>query len=77
MHVGGKTVSGVAKSQTIIDSGTTIMYGPPADVKTVYDAVPGSKVYDSDNGLYSYPCDSPPAVAFSWGGKSWTVSSAK
>ena len=53
------------------------MYGPPADVKTVYDAVPGSKVYDSDNGLYSYPCDSPPAVAFSWGGKSWTVSSAK
>ncbi|KAI1792861.1 protease [Ganoderma leucocontextum] len=73
-HVNGKAVSG-AKFQTIIDSGTTIMYGPPADVKKVYAAVPGSKVYDEDQGLYSYPCNSPPALAFSWGGKSWGISS--
>ncbi|PIL36809.1 transporter [Ganoderma sinense ZZ0214-1] len=74
-HVNGKTVGGIATFQTIIDSGTTIMYGPPADVKKVYAAVPGSKVYDEDQGLYSYPCNSPPAIAFSWGGKWWDITS--
>ncbi|TBU32075.1 protease [Dichomitus squalens] len=76
VHVDGETVSDIPEFETIIDSGTTIMYGPPADVKTVYDAVKGSKVYNEGDGLYSYPCDSPPALAFSWGGKSWTVSEA-
>lgn len=53
------------------------MYGPPASVKTFYAAIPGSEVYDSANGYYSYPCNSLPTVAFSWGGNSWTVTSAK
>ncbi|RDX54914.1 acid protease [Lentinus brumalis] len=70
--VGGKAV--VSNFETIIDSGTTIMYGPPAAVKTFYKAISGSAVYDSDQGYYSYPCDSPPTVAFSWGGKQWTIS---
>lgn len=77
VHVNSKPVSGVAKFQTIIDSGTTIMYGPPADVKKVYAAVKGSKVYDEGQGLYSFPCSSPPALAFSWGGKSWSINSDK
>ncbi|CDO69375.1 hypothetical protein BN946_scf184961.g17 [Trametes cinnabarina] len=38
---------------------------------------PGSKVYDSNAGFYSFPCASTPAnVAFSWGGKTWTISAA-
>ncbi|KDQ54106.1 hypothetical protein JAAARDRAFT_697627 [Jaapia argillacea MUCL 33604] len=70
---GATAVSGF---ETIIDSGTTIMYGPPSAVQTFYSKVPGSAVYDSTNGYYSYPCSTPPTVAFSWGGKSWTVTSA-
>jgi cathepsin D len=62
--------------QTIIDSGTTIMYGPPSAVQAVYAKIPGSKLYDSGNGFYSYPCNSPPSVAFSWGGKAWKISAA-
>lgn len=62
---------------TIIDSGTTIMYGPPAAIKTFYAAIPGSKVYDSAQGYYSYPCDSLPIVGFNWGGKTWAISPAK
>ncbi|TCD70576.1 Type I transmembrane sorting receptor [Steccherinum ochraceum] len=58
---------------TIIDSGTTIMYGPPAAIKTFYKSVPGAKLFDSQNGYYSFSCDSIPEVAFSWGGKSWTI----
>ncbi len=62
---------------TIIDSGTTIMYGPPAAVKKFYAAVKGSKLYDQDFGYYSYPCNSPPSVAFSWGGKQWNITADK
>ena len=76
-HVNGKTVANISAFQTIIDSGTTIMYGPPADVKKVYAAVPGSKLYDEESGLYSYPCNSTPAISFSWGGKWWGISSDK
>ncbi|EIN11115.1 acid protease [Punctularia strigosozonata HHB-11173 SS5] len=71
--VGSKTV--VSGFDTIIDSGTTIMYGPPASVKKVFAAVSGSKLYDSTNGYYSYPCDSPPKISFNWGGKDWEISS--
>jgi len=63
--------------QTIIDSGTTIMYGPPDEVQTFYSHVPGSKLFDASNGFYSYPCLSPPAVSFNWGGESWQVTEAK
>lgn len=60
--------------QTIIDSGTTLMYGPPSAVKKLYGNIQGSKVYDSDEGLYSFPCDNAPSIAFSWGGKIWSIS---
>jgi len=60
--------------QTVIDSGTTIMYGPPSAVKTFYASVPESSVFDSTNGFYQFPCGSVPQVAFNWGGKSWNVS---
>ncbi|KZT10618.1 aspartic protease [Laetiporus sulphureus 93-53] len=72
--IGSKTV--VSGFQTVIDSGTTIMYGPPSAVKTFYAAIPGSKVFDATNGYYSFPCSSAPAVAFSWGGTNWKVSAA-
>ncbi|OJT10594.1 Aspartic protease [Trametes pubescens] len=59
--------------ETIIDSGTTIMYGPPSAIKTFYSKVSGSAVYDSENGYYSFPCKSAPSVSFSWGGKKWAI----
>ncbi len=67
----------VPSIQTIIDSGTTLIYGPPSQVATLYKSIPDSKVYDSKNGFYSFPCNAVPSnVAFSWGGKSWTISAA-
>ncbi|KAI0666019.1 acid protease [Trametes maxima] len=70
-YVGSKAA--VSGFETIIDSGTTIMYGPPSAVKTFYKSVSGSAVYDSSQGYYSFPCDSPPSVSFSWGGKKWAI----
>ncbi|KAF7307817.1 Acid protease [Mycena kentingensis (nom. inval.)] len=58
----------------IIDSATTIVYGPPDDVETFYKSIPGATLYDSTNGFYSYPCNSTLEVAFSWGtGRDWVV----
>ncbi|KAH9948108.1 aspartic peptidase domain-containing protein [Amylocystis lapponica] len=61
--------------ETIIDSGTTLMYGPADGVAQFYSAIDGAQEYDSQNGLYSFPCSSAPTIAFSWGsGKTWTIS---
>ncbi|KAJ7270727.1 acid protease [Mycena haematopus] len=72
--VGTTTV--VSGIETIIDSGTTIMYGPPASVKKLYAAVEGAKLFDSENGYYSFPCATPPQIAFNWGGQDWVISAA-
>ena len=74
-YVGSTTAN--SGFETIIDSGTTLAYGPPSAIKTFYSKISGSGVYDSSQGYYYYPCDSPPTIAFSWGGKEWAISSAK
>ncbi|KZT70952.1 hypothetical protein DAEQUDRAFT_724700 [Daedalea quercina L-15889] len=53
------------------------MYSPPSEaVQSFYASVPGSSIFDSQNGFYQFPCNSVPQVAFSWGGRSWNVSAA-
>ncbi|KAI0825830.1 aspartic protease [Irpex lacteus] len=60
---------------TIIDSGTTIMYGPQEQVEAFYNAIDGAEVYDSSQGYWSFPCDGDlPEVGFSWGGETWAIS---
>lgn len=81
-QIGGATISvdgdsAVSAFHTIIDSGTTIMYGLPSAVREVYAKVPGSQLFDSTNGFYSFPCASVPKIAFNWGGQDWTISSEK
>ena len=56
-------------------AGTTLAYGYPSDITKVFAKIEGSKVYDKDEGLYEYPCDSTPEVSFNWGGKDWSISS--
>ncbi|KAF9065021.1 acid protease [Rhodocollybia butyracea] len=63
----------VSGFDTIIDSGTTIMYGPPEAVNEFYNTIPGAKVFDSSQGFYSFPCNNIPEVSFSWGGESFAV----
>ena len=61
---------------TIIDSGTTLMAATPSVVQSFYRNIPGSRL-NSQIGLYTFPCDSVPEVAFSWGGNSWPISADK
>ncbi|KAJ3774218.1 putative aspartic protease [Lentinula raphanica] len=64
IHLGEEVV--LKEFPTIIDSGTTLMYGPPDAVKEFYSKVEGAKVYDGEQGFYTFPCDKVPEVAFSW-----------
>ena len=76
----GKSVP-LSPFSTIIDSGTSIMYGPPDEVKKVYAQVEGSKQLTGDSdlkGFYSFPCDKVPKISFKWdNGKAWTISEVK
>ncbi|KAI1794916.1 protease [Ganoderma leucocontextum] len=72
-HVGSKSIA--SGFDTIIDSGSTIITAPTDAAKKFWAAVPGSKEYDSQQGLYQYPCKSAPKVSFTWGGKQWAISS--
>ncbi|KAI0953545.1 hypothetical protein AcW1_007736 [Taiwanofungus camphoratus] len=56
---------------TIIDSGTTLMYAPPDVATQFYENIDGAQ--EIDQGLYMFPCDSAPTVAFTWGGKTWQI----
>jgi cathepsin D len=81
-QIGGATISiggtsAVSGIETVIDSGATLIYGPPSAVKQFYAKVSGAQLYDSENGFYSFPCNSVPSTTFNWGGQSWAVSSDK
>ena len=73
IYVNGKNAK--LSFQTIIDSGTSIMYGPTAQVKKIYEQIQGHKALPSPlNGYYAFPCDNMPKISFRWGGKKeWKI----
>ena len=76
--VNGKRVP-LPPFQTVIDSGTTLMFGPMDGVKKFYAQIEGSMPLTGDmEGFYSFPCDKVPKISFKWGnGKAWTIREAK
>ncbi|GAA5839875.1 hypothetical protein JCM11251_001236 [Rhodosporidiobolus azoricus] len=48
----------------ILDSGTTLIIAPPNAATSFWAQVPGAQKYDAT--FWSYPCDTPPNVAFSF-----------
>ena len=68
--------SGTA-SQAAIDTGTTLVGGPPDAIAAIFDQVPGSQPASGQyDGYYTYPCDTQVNVEMSFGGRTWTVSPA-
>ncbi|KAI1825681.1 aspartic peptidase domain-containing protein [Xylaria intraflava] len=70
--VSGKS-AGLTGRSAYIDTGTSFVFGPPADVETMYKLIPGSS--STDGSTYTIPCDTDSQIAFTFSGKSWTVSS--
>ncbi|KAJ7112948.1 aspartic peptidase domain-containing protein [Mycena epipterygia] len=83
LNVFGITVEGKAVKITggpsalsAIDTGTTLLGGPAADVKAIWAAVPGSTASTSMPGFYQFPCDTKVNITVSFGGKAWPINPA-
>ncbi|PCH37786.1 aspartic protease [Wolfiporia cocos MD-104 SS10] len=61
----------VQQQETVFDTGTTLMYGPPLQVMQVYSAMGAT---DIGQGYWAFDCDAVPSLAFSFGGSTWNVS---
>jgi len=70
--INGETVA--SGFDTIIDSGTTLMYGPTSAVESLYNQVSGAE--SLGNGEYGFSCDAFPTVEVTWGGNTYDISDA-
>ncbi|KAJ6581457.1 acid protease [Mycena capillaripes] len=62
-------------SYAAIDTGTTLVGGPPDQIASLYAQIPDSQVGTGNyEGYYMYPCDTSVTVTLSFGGKSWAIS---
>ena len=61
---------------SIIDTGTTLIIAPTAQVNQFYAAIPGCK--DASQtvgpGFYTFPCSATPRVNLTFGGKAFAIS---
>ncbi|KAJ7119369.1 aspartic peptidase domain-containing protein [Mycena crocata] len=71
----GKAVTLSATKTAAVDTGTTVIAGPSADVKAIWAAIPGSAL-DTVSGFYQFPCATSVTVTISFGGRSWPINSA-
>jgi hypothetical protein len=55
----------------ILDTGTTLVVAPPADVQTVLAAVPGSKT--DGQGNFVIPCTTSQQLALTFGGQQFLI----
>ncbi|KAF9010681.1 aspartic peptidase domain-containing protein [Cyathus striatus] len=70
------TISSGDAALSAIDTGTTLVGGPTADVNAIWSAVPGSQAVQGMDGFFSFPCDTTVEITLSFGGKSWPINSA-
>ncbi|KAJ6551178.1 aspartic peptidase domain-containing protein [Mycena capillaripes] len=76
--VQGKSVAISTGNSAIsaIDTGTTAIGGPTADVKAIWAAVPGASAVQQrgGEGFFQFPCTTTISVTLSFGGQSWPIS---
>lgn len=55
VNINGNSLEGMIASEAVIDSGTSLLAGPPADVARIYAQIDGSRpvVLDGQGGFYS------------------------
>ncbi|KIJ55496.1 hypothetical protein M422DRAFT_24068 [Sphaerobolus stellatus SS14] len=61
-------------ARAAIDTGTTLVGGPPSAIAAIYAQIPGSFAGTGDYQSYwFYPCDTQVDVSISFGGKTWSI----
>jgi len=74
---GSITLASGSSNYAAIDTGTTLVGGPQDAITAIYANIPDSQPETGDfEGYYSYPCDTNVNITMSFGGRSWSISSA-
>jgi len=68
----GSTQTGI-KNLAYIDTGTSFIFAPPGDAKTLHAAIKGAQ--SSDGSTYTVPCTTTTPLTFSFGSNTYSVSS--
>jgi len=64
-------------SLAAIDTGTTLVGGPPSAIAQLYAQIPGSQPGAGNlEGYYTYPCSTTVNVQLAFGGRTWSVNPA-
>ncbi|KAL2117106.1 hypothetical protein VTJ04DRAFT_9274 [Mycothermus thermophilus] len=72
----GKT-AGSSNVLAYIDTGTSFIFAPPADLDELFKLVPGSSSYDNSKYReYEVPCDTKTPITLSFGGAQFDISPA-
>jgi cathepsin D len=81
LNVNGRTTS-LSSSENVaaIDTGTTLVAGPPSVVRSIYEQIPGSVTApmggDDSSIYYAFPCSTTVQVSLTFSGKAWSINSA-
>lgn len=76
LSINGNNVSlPTTDNAAAIDSGTTLIGGPPAAIDALFAQIPNSAAATGDyEGYYTYPCSTTVSVALSFGeGQQWFI----
>ena len=69
----GDAVVTTARTGVIMDTGTSLIYGPQTQVEPMVQSIKGAKYY-AQLGLYNIPCESDiPSLQFQIGGEAYVV----
>ncbi|KAJ7051632.1 aspartic peptidase domain-containing protein [Mycena amicta] len=75
--VNGKNIAASTTTKlAIFDTSTALIAGPADDMAALWAAVPNSEPPQNNDGFYKFPCGSPPTISFSFGGRSWAISTS-
>lgn len=78
ISVGGTSL-GISDDQVVIDTGTTLIGMPTADVEKVYSSIPNSRQVNlqGQTGYYAFPCSQTVDVSLSFGGQKYQIASSQ
>ncbi|KAL0954620.1 hypothetical protein HGRIS_003578 [Hohenbuehelia grisea] len=55
----------------ILDTGTTLIIAPPADARSLHQAIPGARQFDQDS--FTVPCNTTAKIGLTFGGREFTI----
>ncbi|CAG8725264.1 9864_t:CDS:2, partial [Dentiscutata erythropus] len=74
IKVDGKSIGSVPTAPAVIDTGTSLIYGPPSVVEAIHSSIPGAAIYSQgQQKIYTVPCNTKSIVSLSFDSGSYSI----